>query len=55
MVRSSDIEAKRLRQELIEKLGGKCEECGTELRLEIDHINGRDYDVRLLYSQPSVV
>jgi len=32
------------RMELIEKLGGKCAECGYKKRLEIDHIKGRDWE-----------
>ncbi|MGH9391936.1 MAG: hypothetical protein ACRD1Z_20225 [Vicinamibacteria bacterium] len=38
------------RLELIERLGGKCVDCGTKGTaknpLEVDHPNGRDYDVR---------
>lgn len=39
-------------KELIERLGGKCVECGTkgtanpkQNPLEVDHIHGRDYDI----------
>lgn len=35
---------KRRRKALIERLGGKCAECGTRRRLEFDHPRGRDYD-----------
>jgi 5-methylcytosine-specific restriction endonuclease McrA len=38
------------RRELIKRLGGKCANCGTKGSerngLEVDHINGRSYDVR---------
>jgi len=42
--------AQRKREDLIEKLGGKCVKCGTREDLEIDHINGRDWNPRE-YSQ----
>lgn len=32
------------RLDLIQKLGGKCVECGYKKRLELDHINGRDWE-----------
>lgn len=31
---------KRKRREVIEALGGRCEQCGTIFDLEIDHVNG---------------
>lgn len=38
------------RRELVKKLGDKCVDCGStgskKYPLEIDHPNGRDYDVR---------
>lgn len=41
------------RRELIDELGGQCVDCGTKgskkpgskKYLEIDHVNGRDYDL----------
>ena len=35
---------------LIALLGDKCAICGNTWRLEIDHINGRDYSARKLNS-----
>ncbi len=29
-------------------LGGRCEVCGTQLELEIDHIHGRNYDLQVM-------
>lgn len=46
MARKDRVRAYFRRLELIEKLGGKCVECGTKDALEIDHPNGRDYDLR---------
>ena len=44
--------ARRQRLEMIQRLGGKCVDCGTKGTkdprknpLEIDHIHGRDYDI----------
>ena len=34
----------RRREALIDSLGGKCVVCGTKKKLEIDHINGRDWE-----------
>lgn len=45
-----------LRRDLILKLGGKCEQCG-ETRIDIlhvDHIFGRDWEVRRLCSRTRV-
>jgi 5-methylcytosine-specific restriction endonuclease McrA len=38
--------AKKRRLELIVELGGKCAECGTTRKLEVDHVDGRDWEVR---------
>lgn len=35
-----------LRDELIDKLGGKCSICGRKRKLHIDHWNGRDWEPR---------
>jgi hypothetical protein len=35
---------------LVEKLGGKCVECGSTDDLEIDHMDGRDWEPRALSS-----
>ncbi len=40
----------RLRERILKKLGGKCRSCGGKQRLEVDHIYGRDYEVRKLGS-----
>lgn len=40
--------AKRRRNDLVMLLGGVCVECGATTKLEIDHVNGRDYDIRRL-------
>ena len=39
------VRAKKVRAELIAKLGGGCARCGeaNEEKLEFDHIHGRDY------------
>lgn len=44
--------ARRLRKELLQKLGAECKLCGEddEDKLEFDHIYGRDYDLRKLSS-----
>lgn len=45
--RETEYKAKRSyarRLALIKSLGGKCVECGRKNRLEIDHIEGRDWD-----------
>lgn len=34
------------RDELIQKLGGKCAYCGTRRQLQIDHVDGRNYVLR---------
>lgn len=47
--------AKLKRQELIDFLGGKCALCGEKVDLEIDHPNGRNWDVRALSSYSRVV
>jgi 5-methylcytosine-specific restriction endonuclease McrA len=41
------IYAQRLKRELMELLGGKCELCSEDDpdKLEFDHVNGRDYVV----------
>lgn len=42
------------RRALVARLGGKCVQCGTKgskgNSLEVDHPNGRDYDVRKMDS-----
>jgi len=47
--------AKRKRLELIEELGGKCAKCDSKEKLEVDHINGRNYSVRRLASNSRVI
>ena len=44
----------RIRQEAIERLGGKCVKCGSKERLQFDHINPKNkkYEVSLLLSLP---
>lgn len=39
---------------LVCRLGGKCAECGTEMGLEIDHMDGRDWVVGKLPPLPRV-
>ncbi len=50
MARKDRIRAWFRRNALIERLGGKCVDCGSEgskkYPLEVDHPNGRDYDIR---------
>ena len=50
MARRDRIRAYFRRRELVKRLGGKCVDCGTKGTakndLQIDHVNGRDYDVR---------
>jgi 5-methylcytosine-specific restriction endonuclease McrA len=46
--------AKRRRDELVMLLGGACVECGATTKLEIDHVNGRDYDIRRLCASSRV-
>lgn len=50
MGRANRLRAYFRRLELVKKLGGKCAGCGTKGKagngLEIDHVNGRDYDLR---------
>jgi 5-methylcytosine-specific restriction endonuclease McrA len=50
MAHRTTIYARKVRQELIKKLGGKCVLCGENdlEKLEFDHINGRNYDPRKL-------
>lgn len=38
--------AKCLREMLVVRLGGKCDECGSTVDLEIDHKEGRDWTPR---------
>lgn len=48
------LAAKKIRAELILKLGAKCAKCGEteDDKLEFDHIHGRAYDVnKLSYRQ----
>jgi len=35
--------ARKVRDQLIDQLGGQCVHCGATERLEFDHINGRDW------------
>lgn len=35
----------KLRDKLIEDMGGKCEICGSTVKLEVDHKDGRDWDL----------
>lgn len=50
MARADRERAYFRRLELVKKLGGKCVDCGTKGTpknpLEIDHVNGRNYDLR---------
>jgi len=46
MVRRNKRRAVTRRRNLIAKLGGKCVECGAVGNLEIDHIEGRTWDIR---------
>lgn len=34
---------------LIKDMGGKCVKCGSEERLEVDHIYGRDWDLKKVH------
>lgn len=36
--------ARKKKEALIERLGGKCQKCGTTENLQFDHIHGRDYN-----------
>lgn len=38
----------RRRLELLALLGDKCAECGGDDRLQVDHVNGRDWDIRAI-------
>ena len=38
------LRAYQRRLALIDQLGGKCVKCKTQKRLELDHINGRDWE-----------
>lgn len=40
--------AHREKEKLIQQLGGGCAICGAKTKLQVDHINRRDYDVRKL-------
>ena len=42
------------RAKLVQQLGGECKFCQSTEELEIDHINGRDYDIRRLGSDTRV-
>jgi len=50
MARHNRVRAWFRRKALVQRLGGKCVNCGAKGTkrnpLEIDHINGRTYDVR---------
>jgi len=46
MARRHKRRAAERRAELIAKLGGKCKCCGSTEDLEIDHINGRTWNLR---------
>jgi hypothetical protein len=50
MGREDRQRAKRRRAELIERLGGKCKDCGSTRNLEVDHPDGRNYDIRRMGS-----
>jgi 5-methylcytosine-specific restriction endonuclease McrA len=39
---------RRMREELLAELGGKCMVCASEKKLEFDHPKGRDYRVEKL-------
>ena len=39
------LRAYQRKWDLIQRLGGKCVTCGSRKRLEVDHINGRDWDI----------
>lgn len=43
-------QAKELREELLELLGGECRKCGDEEDLEIHHVDGRAWEPRNLSS-----
>jgi 5-methylcytosine-specific restriction endonuclease McrA len=47
-------EAVQKRAELIQKLGGKCVECGSTEFLEIDHIHGKAYEASKLGSSDRI-
>jgi len=34
------------RELLIIEMGGRCQSCGAKQKLEIDHVNGRDWEPR---------
>lgn len=50
MARRDRVRAAVRRMELVLRLGGKCVDCGStgseKYPLEVDHPDGRDYDVR---------
>lgn len=50
MARANRIRAWRRRRELLKRLGGVCADCGTKGSpknpLEVDHVDGRSYDLR---------
>lgn len=54
MGRANRVRAYIRRLELVKRLGGKCASCGTKgtpkNSLEVDHVNGRDYDLRKMDS-----
>ena len=47
--------AKRKRRELIEILGGKCEICHTTEKLEVDHVDGRDYELAKISQDQRII
>lgn len=59
MARKDRVEAYFKRRELIKLLGGVCVDCGTKGSkknpLEIDHVEGREYEVREMDSVARVI
>lgn len=45
MSRRHSLRARRLREDLVQFLGGECALCGSTKRLEIDHPEGRNWSV----------
>ncbi len=48
-IRNRRNRARRLAK-LLKQLGGRCQECGSRRHLTIDHIYGRDWDIRKVHS-----
>jgi 5-methylcytosine-specific restriction endonuclease McrA len=39
---------RKIREQLIKDMGSICVKCGSDVKIEIDHIHGRDWDVKRL-------